>query len=382
MQTTRDRNMKRKLFAALAALSALSAQAQEKPWEVGAVLDVGHTSHELALGQRAQGLALGHSDVMARGPLGQHFSAQLSAAAHQEGSKVEAELEEAWVQTRGLPGGFQARAGRFSSQIGYLNEQHPHADDFTERPLLYRAFLGGHWFDDGLRLNWTAPTPFYLTVGTEVFRGRQLVEEAASSRNPGAITLSMKAGNDIGISQSWQLGASYLHNRREAAIEEDHEEEANGHEEHGHSHSHGAFLSGERMWMLDAAWKWAPEGNNRQQQLKLIGEYARVTDPNRYADRSDYHEALSLSAVWRLSQEWEVGARTDWLKAKLPHEDHFDDAKLREHALMLAWKPSHMQTLRLQFTIQPRAEGFEDRSNRTVQLQYVLSFGAHSAHSF
>lgn len=381
--------MKRILLAAFAAGAAVGAQAQDKGWEVGAVLDVAHTTRELALGQRDQGLALGHSDVILRGPLGPHFSAQLGAAAHQHEGKLDFEMEEAWVQTRTLPGGFQARAGRFLSQIGYLNEQHPHADDFVERPLLYRAFLGGHWFDDGLRLNWTAPTPFYLTLGAEVFRGRQLIEKAAASRSPGAMTLSMKVGNDLGASHSWQLGAAYLHNRREVALadeheEEDHEHEAD-HEESGHDHhghAHGAALSGKKMWMVDAAWKWAPDGNNRQQQLKLIGEYARVTEPNRYAGRSDYHEAASLSAVWRFSQHWEVGARTDWLNASMPHGDHFHDARLREHAVMVAWKPTHQQVLRLQYTTQPRAEEFEGRSNRTVQLQYVLSFGAHGAHSF
>lgn len=381
--------MKKSIFAAMAASTIFGAQAQERGWEIGAVLDTAYTTRSLALGQREQGLALGHSDAIARGPLGGHFSAQLGAAAHQHDGKIEFEMEEAWVQTRTLPSGFQARAGRFASQIGYLNEQHPHADDFVERPLLYRAFLGGHWFDDGLRLNWTAPTPFYLTFGTEVFRGRQLVRETASARNPGAVTLSMKVGNDIGRSQSWQLGASYLHNRREAAIEDeaDHAEEGHveegGHEHgHGHAHAHGAALSGRKMWLLDAAWKWAPDGNNRQQQLKLVGEYARVTKPNRYADSSDYHDALSLSAVWRFSQEWEVGARTDWLRARVPHGDHFHDGRLREHALMVAWKPTHSQALRLQFTTQPRAEEFENRSSRTVQLQYVLSFGAHGAHSF
>lgn len=377
--------MKKTICTVVVAGAVFGAHAQEKGWEFGAVLDVAHTTREMALGQRDQGLALGHSDAVARGPLGRHFSAQVGAAAHQHDGKVEFEMEEAWVQTRSLPAGFQARAGRFSSQIGYLNEQHPHADDFVERPLLYRAFLGGHWFDDGLRVNWTAPTPFYMTLGAEMFRGRQLVEEATSSRNPGAMTLSMKVGNDIGRSQSWQLGASYLHNRREAAVEDGHGEEGHAEEEghgHGHAHAHGAALSGKHMWLLDAAWKWAPDGNNRREQLKLVAEYARVTKPNRYADNSDYHDALSLSAVWRFAQEWEVGARTDWLRARVPHGDHFHDGRLREHALMVAWKPTHSQALRLQFTNQPRAEEFENRSKRTVQLQYVLSFGAHGAHSF
>src|SRR5690606_15390469 len=147
-------------------------------------------------------------------------------------------------------------------------------------------------------------------------------------------------------------------------------------------HAHGAVLSGKKMWMMDVVWKWAPDGNNRQQQLKLIGEYARVNEPNRHALGSDYHEAASLSAVWRFMPPWEVGARTDWLNARVPHGDHFHDGSLREHAVMLVYRPTHRQVLRLQYTTQPRAEEFEGRSNKTVQLQYVLSFGAHGEHSF
>jgi len=380
------------LFAA--ALTALSVQAQTattsqsnhgaKGWEFGAVLDVAHTTRSLALGQREQGLALGHSDVVARGPLGRHFSAQFGAAAHSHDGKVEAELEEAWIQTRTLPMGLQVRAGRFGSQIGYLNEQHPHADDFVERPLLYRAFLGGHWFDDGLRLNWTAPTPFYLSLGTEVFRGKQLVEEAASSKSPGAITFTAKLGADLNNEHSWQLGLSHLRNRREAALEEEHEEDTGTGHDHGHdhSHAHGAQFSGRKTNLVDFTWKWAPGGNNREQQVRVNVEWARVTDLNRFARSSDRHEATSFGIVWRFAPSWEVGARSDELKVRIPHEDHFHGGQLRENAVMLAWKPTHMQSLRLQYTQQRDAKGIEDAANRSVQLQYVLSFGAHGAHSY
>ena len=141
------------LSGVLTALAAVSVHAQtnitpqsysnSKGWEFATVLDLAHTTRSLALGQRQQGLALGHSDVVARGPLGRHVSAQLAVAAHSHDGKIEFDLEEAWFQTRTLPSGFQMRVGRFGSQIGNLNEQHPHADDFVERPLLYRAFLGG-----------------------------------------------------------------------------------------------------------------------------------------------------------------------------------------------------------------------------------------------
>jgi hypothetical protein len=366
--------------------------AAAQDWQLGAVLDVAASSRALALGQRDPGLALGHSDVTARGGLGSLFGAQVTVAAHQHDGKVEAELEEAWLETRTLPFGLQARAGRFASQIGAINAQHPHADDFVERPLLYRAFLGSHWFDDGLRLNWTAPTPIYLMLGAEVFRGRQLVPEAESSRSPGAIALSLKTGADIGRSHSWQVGAAWVDNRRVAAHEheEEHAEEHGevGHEEHEeeghdhHDHAHGAEYSGGRMWLLDATWKWAPDGNNRERQLRVTAEFARITDLGEHATGGDRHQAAALSVVWRFAPAWEVGVRSDWLRVRMPHEDHFHDGRLREHAVMLAWKPTHGQTLRLQATTQRDAEGIEDAQRRSVQLQYVLSFGAHGAHTF
>jgi hypothetical protein len=132
------------LSAAVAALHSGTALAQATTppasgWQVGGVLDVAATSRALALGQRPQSLGLGHSDLSAGGPLGQHFDARLTGSVHSTEDTLEGHVEEAWIQTRTLPGGLQARAGRFSSQVGYLNEQHPHADDFVERPLLYRA---------------------------------------------------------------------------------------------------------------------------------------------------------------------------------------------------------------------------------------------------
>lgn len=366
---------------------ALASPAQAQDWQLGAVLDVAASSRALALGGRDQGLALGHSDVTARGGLGRLFGVQVTVAAHHHDDKLEAELEEAWLETRTLPFGLQARAGRFASQIGSLNAQHSHGDDFVERPLLYRAFLGGHWFDDGLRLNWTAPTPFYLMLGAELFRGRQLIPEAESSRSPGAIALSLKTGGDIGRSHSWQAGAAWVDNRRVAAHEhahddEDHEDEHDDHAHEGHDHAHGAEYSGGRLWLLDATWKWAPDGNNRERQLRVSAEFARITDLGEHATGADRHQAATLAVVWRFDPAWEVGLRTDWLRVRVPHDDHFDDGRLREHAVMLAWKPTHGQTLRLQATTQRAAEGIEDAQRRSVQLQYVLSFGAHGAHSF
>ncbi len=85
--------------------------------------------------------------------------------------------------------------------------------------------------------------------------------------------------------------------------------------------------------------------------------------------------------------------RTDWLSVHKP-EDHggdieFGSGRLKENAIMLAYKPTHMQTLRLQLT-QQMASGTNDEgeavfanpARRSIQLQYVIGFGAHGAHSY
>jgi hypothetical protein len=361
-------------------------------WQFGAVLDTGFTSKALELGGRDKGLQLGHSDLNASGRLGRHFDAGLSASFATHEGTLERGVEEAWLETRTLPAGLSARVGRFASQIGAINAQHPHADDFVERPLLYRAFLGGHWNDDGLRLNITLPTGLYWTLGAEVFRGRRLVSHADPAvSGVGAATLATKIGGDLGRSQSWQLGLSMLHSRRIAALEEhgdhgDEDEEDHDHE-HDHEgdhagHDHGAAYGGRRMWLADATWKWAPDGNNREQQVRVSVEAARVSGINRFATGGQHHDALAVAAVWRFAPNWEVGARVDRLRVAMPHEDTFEDGRLREQSLMLAWKPSHLQTLRLQATRQHGAVGFESPAARSLALQYVLAFGAHGAHAY
>ncbi|RYY85097.1 MAG: hypothetical protein EOO24_36935 [Comamonadaceae bacterium] len=115
--------------------------------------------------------------------------------------------------------------------------------------------------------------------------------------------------------------------------------------------------------------------------VRVAYEHALIRGLNRYATGSDRHQAGYLSVVWRFAPSWEVGGRTDVLRVREPHEDHFDDGRLRETSLMLAYKPTHMQTVRLQLTRQRAGAGF-DTATHAVQLQYIISFGRHAAHSF
>lgn len=384
----------RALFAAMlcaplfTAAQAGPAPARPAPIDYGLVLDGAYVSEDLELAHRERGFGLGHAEFTAGGRIDDLFSGRLTAALHHHDGETEVELEEAFIDAVGLPGGLQLRAGRFLSQVGYLNERHTHADDFTERPLLYRAFLGTHWSDTGLRVNWVAPTALYWRVGIEAFDGGRLgADSAGGARTVGVTTLSTRLGGDIGWSHSWQLGLSWLRNRNTPAAggdhgdhgDEDHEHD-HGHEE-DHDHAHGAGYTGERMFIADAVWKWAPAGNNAARQLRLSGEYARVTDLNEFAGSDDIHEAWYLAAVYRFAPQWEAGVRTGTLKVSEPHGDHFHRGRLQETSLMLAWVRSHFSTLRVQWTTQRDRGGFEHAGN-ALSLQYVMSLGAHGAHVF
>ena len=357
------------------------------PWEVGAVLDVAASSRDMAMGARSHGLQVGHSDLLIRGPLGAPFAAEAIFAGHTVHGRLEHHVEKFSLRTRTLPAGLSAMAGRFASQIGYLNEQHPHTDDFSERPLLYRGFFGGHWFDDGVRLNWTAPTPFYLRIGSEAISGRQLIKNSETAHRPGAGVVSLKTGGDLNVSNSWQFGLSYLNNRRRSPVH--HHEEARGDD-----HAHGAEFNGKHVWVSDFVYKWSPNGDVKSQQLRLIGEHAQVSGIHPESG-SRRHAGSTLAAVWRFIPAWEIGVRTDWLSVNRPelhHEDgvtglEFGAARLREDALMVAYKPGHRQTYRMQVSRQ-RASGmaaddvFSGAAKHIVQFQVIFGFGAHSAHSY
>ncbi len=146
------------------------------------------------------------------------------------------------------------------------------------------------------------------------------------------------------------------------------------------------------MHISDLVWKWAPEGNNRTQQVHVSWEYAQVSRIHPMLDPALKQAASSLGAVWRFHPSWEVGARSDWARVHLAqlHEGEVEalQGRLRENALMLAYKPSHHQTLRLQLTqqnarnAQPQEAVFAHPAKRSIQLQYVLSLGAHGAHTY
>ncbi len=132
-------------------------------------------------------------------------------------------------------------------------------------------------------------------------------------------------------------------------------------------------------------WKWAPQGNAKNQQLTVSGEYFLLDELGEGELSKEQHKGWYSSLVYRFHPQWAAGVRYGDLSVTAIEEEHdgewlFDDQSLRETDLMLSWSPSHFSTLRLQYTWQDSDD--LDDADDALTLQYVMSLGAHNAHSF
>lgn len=335
------------------------------------------------IGPGSRGFSLGESELTLAANIDPWFRG-VATFAFADG---EAGVEEAYVQTTALGRGLTVKGGRFLSGIGYLNGQHAHAWDFVDAPLAYQAMLGSQYRDDGLQLTWIAPTDRLLELRAEVGRGSSFPGSERNRNGAGMASLSVHTGDDIGASHSWRAGLSLLHTR--AADQELLAPDAAGTE------ISNAFTGNTRVWIADAVWKWAPEGNATRTNFKLQGEYLRATrdgslvvDTAGAATAGSYRTVQSgwyLQGVYQFMPRWRVGLRTERLDPGSPDLGAnaglltLDGGKARKTSVMLEHKPSEFSRLRLQLA-QDRARA--GASDLQWLVQYQMSLGAHGAHGF
>jgi hypothetical protein len=332
-------------------------------------------------GPAPEGLSLAESEITMSANaanVDDKFTAMLTIPIHVHHGEVAVELEEAWVETLSLPGGLAIRMGRFFSDIGYLNDKHFHTWDFADQPLPYQAFLGNQYIDDGLQFRWLAPTDFYLQFTGEVLRGDRYPAGGAANSGVGSTTFSVKTGGDIGFSNSWLVGFSWLH------------ADSDGRES-GDEHDPLLFTGDTDLYIADFVWKWAPNGNSRQQNIKFQAEYLWRNENGDYILTNgaqgpwDYGQSgWYAQAVYQPFPQWRIGARIDHLSADTPDPAwvgtplYPTGGDPKRYSLMVDWSNSEFSRLRFQYN-HDRASEFTDNQ---FGLQYIFSIGAHGAHAF
>ena len=425
----------------------------------------------------AEGVTLGHPEFTLSGNIDDKFSAAATLALEvPPGGAPELELEEFYILTlpgAGLPDGARIKAGRALWTFGYLNEIHVHADDFSDRPMPYRALLDHSFNDDGAEISYVLPTDIYAEVGGGLFRGDD-VPFAGSSNGRNAWSVYGRIGGDFGRNGAWRIGAYMLageahnraggHDHAHGGEEEGHaheEEGEHGHDEaehhddddeHGHDeaehhddddeHGHDeaehhededehhadeeelfawanidAFTDGEfsgdaTMYAVDARLTWAPTGNPREQEIIVQGEvYWRVED-GMYSLPGEYYTptfsnstamGFYVQGIYKFNRNFRVGARYARLTppdipACVMHGDHCESDLVTPalddsvgYAVMADWTNSEFSRIRLQYNREevhnfvhgpdPDAVLFVEQDDQ-ILLQYIMSLGAHAAHTF
>ena len=338
-----------------------------------------------ALGEEAglaqQGFTLDESEVTLGASVDQEFYGQATFSLSDEAGETSIETEEAYFETLALPQGLKLKGGRFYSAIGYINSKHTHVWDFGDAPLVYRGMFGDQLKQDGVQASWLLPVDTYILVGGEAGNGAHF-PAGGNHGNIGDWSAYIKTGGDIGISHSWQLGLSHwqannISNRSSQGM------------------GSPSFDGKSRINGVDAVYKWAPQGNPQQQNLKLQMEYFKRDEKGQMtledtAQSSRYNgdqEGWYAQAIYQFIAQWKVGLRYDRLSSNNKGSDKavLDEAGLLDHghtphrsSIMLAWRPSEFSRIRLQY----------DRDNSVAKtdnqffLQYTMIIGAHGGHSY
>ncbi|MCU7829297.1 MAG: TonB-dependent receptor [Candidatus Thiodiazotropha sp. (ex Myrtea sp. 'scaly one' KF741663)] len=342
-------------------------------------------------GRGEEGFHLGHNELAISANVDDMFYGKMTAVIADHEGETEVELEEAYIETLALGNGLTVKGGRFFSAIGYLNQQHPHAWDFSDAPLIYRGLFGDQLRDDGLQISWVAPTELYFKLGGEITRGERFPAGGASHDGAGASSLFAKIGGDIGESQAWQVGLSHW----QADIEN---RTSGGHHHDGGAHEIPTYTGDSRVSGIDFVWKWAPQGNASERNLKLQGEYfirdeegKVIMDDGSVTPESTTYDGEQkgwyLQAVYQFIPRWRAGLRYDRLdsdnrgsdqavlaEAGLDNEGHTPERL----TLMGDYSHSEYSRVRLQYT---KDDSYEDTDN-ILTLQYIMSLGPHGAHQF
>ncbi len=305
-----------------------------------------------------------------------------------------AEVEEAYFQTLGLGNGLTLKGGRFRSGIGYQNELHPHAWDFADNNLVYQALFGEGAVQDGVQVKWLAPTDLLVELGAEVGRGAAL--NNANDNGAPSVNLFAHVGGDVGASHAWRAGLSWMRARVN-------QRSFSGTDVAATAVS-GDFSGTSHIWLADFIYKWAPNGNAGYNNFKLQGEYFhRIEDgalncadgaglacagaPAATAYASS-QSGFYLQGVYQFLPQWRAGLRydklyrgkVDWGGADVAASIvELADYNPQRSTAMLDFSPSEFSRFRLQYAHDQSMQGVTDNQ---LTLQYILSLGAHGAHSF
>jgi hypothetical protein len=324
----------------------------------------GFTTHGF---EQRNGFNLREAELFLFAPVDPYFNLYANLPISEDGI----ELEEAYAVTTDLPEGLQMKGGKFKSNFSRLDAQHPHAWDFFDIALPYRAFLGdeGLGGENGVQLTWLPALPFYTQFGSEVLQGdNDLLFGTDARSGPHAFTLFAKSSFEPTENSTLYFGPSVLFGRtKNSNIVPDTE-----------------FTGHSALYGMEAVWKWKP---NSQEGLTLQSEYLFLTQNGGLETGESLErrqDGFYVQGLYQLGR-WRFGARYDMLEL---FANTFKQAGVQQDLGATPWRVtgaielnlSEFTRIRLQYNHD--VSGRDGRNNDQGILQFLFGIGAHAAHTF
>lgn len=285
-----------------------------------------------------------------------------------------ASVEEAYFITTSLPQGLQAKGGKFKSNFSRLNAQHPHAWDFADVPLAYRAFLGSEGLiEKGAQMTYLPDLPIYTLFGAEALQGEnEVMFNQNATGGPHAFTGYIKQSFELGDYSTLLYGPYAVGGQTRTTTV-----------------TNGTYMMGNsQLYGFEAVYKWKP---SKYRSLIMQGEYMLRRQTGTLVDESGIGTRLAraqdgayFQALYQVDR-WRFGARYDRLGIL---ENDYRLAGVQQSFGERPWRAtasaelnlSEYSRLRLQYNHD--RSGGDGRTNHEVYLQLILGIGAHAAHKF
>lgn len=379
----------------------------------------GHGGHDHGHGLE-EGFNFRSAELAFTASVDKYFDAMLMLHLDEHG----VEVEEGYAATRNLPAGLRVKAGKFFSDIGYINAQHAHDWAFVDRPLVNEFLFGDHGIQEvGVQLTWTPNTPFYSVFGVELLQGEtegiapyvgaDRVQHVTVTPHPDTgdpvrnrwradnpfddvsgprlITGFAKFGPDLGYDHAAQFGLSYGYSR---AFQRDDLHSSLRYE----AWDGTAWFAG-----VDAVYKYEAGRPYGHGDFTLQGEYFyREIDADfvekrfRGGDfvttealrRTAKQDGLYLQGLYGIAPRWQAGLRFEALGLTntnaLVEDDFFKsfDTSYR-YSGNLTFRPTEFSMLRAQLNYMDYATDDDRRDEGwAFMLQLQVALGVHGAHKF
>ncbi|MBW7957036.1 MAG: hypothetical protein H3C68_04010 [Deltaproteobacteria bacterium] len=321
--------------------------------------------------EKTKGFNLESAELFIYAPVDPYFNVYATMPVTDEGI----ELEEAYFLTTSLPAGIQVKGGKFKSGFGRINGQHPHAWDFADSPLIYRAFIGDEGVTEkGVQLTYLPQLPFYMQLGIEVLQGENELLFGADARSgPHAYTAFAKASFDVGDFSTVLLGPSVMTGKTKTSTIADDTE----------------FTGDSTLYGFEVTYKWKPSKTRSfilQSEYFLRDQKGDLTDTS--LDTTDTlkrsQDGAYIQGVYQIGR-CRLGARYDVLDLV---RDEYRLGGVEQAFGRRPWRatadaefnPTEFSRIRLQYNYD--RSGRDGKTNNEVIVQLTFGIGAHAAHPF